>query len=265
MAADEIVEGSLVLLDQGARRRKVLVVSRGRVYSSDRGALELGQLVGKPYGSDFITSRGQLTTAYRPLLFDLVYSFFSRPAQVIYPKDAGLAMILLEASPGKRVLEIGVGSGAITAFMANLVRPQGRVYAYEIREDMARVALENLRKAGLESFVDLKVKDASEGIDETGLDAAFVDIGDPWRVIEPVHRALRPSAPLMFFIPTFNQVVRLYQELEGHGGWGDLRCFELLERRLDLKPGAIRPSTRMIGHTGYLFFARRRLKAPQEE
>jgi tRNA (adenine57-N1/adenine58-N1)-methyltransferase len=259
-AQEEIREGSWILMYIDRRRRKVLSVRPGNVYSSDKGVIDLGRLIGSRYGSRILTSTGTKVYIYRPLITDLVYGVFSRPTQVIYPKDAGYIVIALDISPGKRVLEIGMGSGAMTALMANLVKPDGKIYSYEIREDVAKNAAENLRRIGLDRYVEIRVRDATEGIDEKDIDAAFIDMGDPWRVVDNVYEALKPGSPAAFFIPTFEQVSKLYRALITNDGWGYIKCVELIERPIELKENATRPSTRMIGHTGYIVIARKHLK-----
>lgn len=261
---ERIAEGSWILLYIDNKRVKTLRVSGGIRYSSDKGYVDLGRLVGSPYGARVTTSIGAGAYIYKPTTCDLVYMAFSRPSQVVYPKDAGYAILMLDISPGKKILEIGVGSGAMTALMASLVRPEGMVYAYEVREDMARTALENLRKVGMDRYVELKVRDATMGVDEKDLDAAFIDIGDPWRVIDVVYSALKPGTSAAFFIPTFNQLLKLHTALREHGGWGYMRCVEILERPIEFKENAIRPSTKMIAHTGFIVTARKHLKDPSQ-
>lgn len=260
----EIAEGSWALIYIDNKRRKTIRISSGARYSSDKGIIDLGSLIGSPYGVKVSTSTGVKAYVYRPTTWDLVYSVFSRPTQVIYPKDAGYAILLLDISPGKKVLEIGVGSGVMTAFMANLVRPDGRVYAYEAREDIAMKAMDNLRKIGLDRYVELRVRDATKGIEERDLDAAFIDMGDPWRVIDNIYIALKPGSPAVFFVPTYNQLLKLYSALAEHGGWGYIRSVEILERPIELKENAARPSTRMIAHTGFIVAARKHLKDASE-
>ncbi|MEM2203786.1 MAG: tRNA (adenine-N1)-methyltransferase [Sulfolobales archaeon] len=257
---EEIAEGSWILLYIDRKRRKILRVSNKAKYSSDKGTIDLGGLMGSTYGVRVTTSIGAMAYIYKPTTCDLVYSVFSRPSQVIYPKDAGYAILMLDISPGKKILEIGVGSGVMTALIANLVRPEGRVYAYEIREDMARIALENLRRIGMDRYVELKIRDATQGVDEKDLDAAFIDIGDPWRVVDVVYNALKPGSPAAFFTPTFNQLLKLHATLMEHKGWGYIECVEILERPIELKENAVRPSTRMIAHTGFIVTAKKHLK-----
>lgn len=255
-----MTEGSWALLYIDRKRIKIIRISSNARYSSDKGTIDLNKLIGSIYGVRITSSTGAEAYVYKPTTLDLAYSVFSRPTQVIYPKDAGYSILMLDISPGKRVLEIGVGSGVMTAFMANLVRPGGKIYAYEAREDIAKAALENLRKIGLDSYVELKVRDATKGVEESDLDAAFIDIGDPWRIVGEVYRALKPGSPAAFFIPTYNQLIKLHMALAEHRGWGYISCVEILERSIELRENAVRPSTRMIAHTGFIVSARKHLK-----
>ncbi len=253
-----ISEGDFVLLIIDRKRRWIVRASRGKIFGSDKGVLDLGNLVGLEYGSTIKLSTGVEAEVHRPLLIDFVEKGFARATQVIYPKDAGFMIYLSGISSGSRVLEAGVGSGFLTAALANIVKPTGRVYAYEIRKEFLELALKNLRMLGLESYVELKLKDVREHIDERDLDAAFLDMPDPWNALDNLYNALRPSAPILFFFPTINQVEKLYQAIEEHGGFSDFKCYEMLLREYRVKTGMTRPSTRMIGHTGYIVFARKR-------
>ncbi len=255
--SDVVNEGDEVLVYIDGRRKWITKIIRGRVLGSDRGYIKHDEVIGKVFGSEIKLSMGFPAYILKPLLIDYLEKGFRRCTQVLYPKDMGLVVLLLGIGPGSRVLESGVGSGFMTAVLANLVRPEGRVYAYEIREDFAELARENLARLGLDKYVNIKVRDIRTGVDERDLDAAILDLPDPWEVLEVVYRALRPSAPIVFFLPTMSQIEKLVSALREHGGFADLRCFEVLLREIRLVPGAIRPETRMIGHTGYILFARK--------
>ncbi len=252
-----VEEGIDVLMYIDRRRKWVVRVRRGKVFGSDRGKVDLDRIIGLEFGSPVKLSAGYLAYVLRPLLIDYLEKGFERRTQVIYPKDMGLMIILSGIGPGSRVLEAGIGSGFLTAALANIVRPNGKVYAYEVREDFAKIAIENLRRIGLDSYVEVKIRDIREGIDERGLDAAFLDMPNPWDVLDKIYEALKPSAPIIFFLPTISQVEKLLKALKEFGGFTDFRCYETLLREYRLMEGAIRPETRMIGHTGYIFFARK--------
>jgi len=254
---DVVCEGCPVLLVIDERRRFIFRARRGGVQGSDRGILRHDDVIGKEYGSRVRLSSGVEALVLRPRFMDYVDRGFRRRTQVIYPKDHGLIIMLLDLRPGMRVLEIGVGSGFTTAILAQIVGETGRVYSYEVRRDNIEVAKKNLEKIGLLDRVVIKHRDARLGVDEEDIDAAVVDMPDPWAVLRHLHRALRPSAGAVFFLPAVNQVQRLLMALELHGGWAELGVYEVLLRGYEPRGDALRPFTTMIAHTGYLVYARK--------
>lgn len=253
----EIKANDRALIYIDPRRRWIVRVVKGGSFSSDRGSISFDKIVGLSYGSRVKTSANFDAYIMKPLLIDLIEKGIRRVTQVIYPKDQGFIVLLLGIAPGSNVLEIGVGTGSTTAVLANFVRPTGRVYGYEIREDFLNVAKKNLAELDLLEYVTLKLKDAKDGIDERDIDAAVVDVGDPWTILDHLHTALKPSAPVVFFLPSINQVEKIYNALIEHKGFIDIRCFEILLREIELSREAIRPKNIMVGHTGYIVFARK--------
>ncbi|NPA96905.1 MAG: tRNA (adenine-N1)-methyltransferase [Crenarchaeota archaeon] len=258
--ASSVEEGSELLIYVDRRRKWIVRVERGKVFGSDRGTARHDDMIGREVGSSIELSAGFKAYLLRPLLIDYLERGFARRTQVLYPKDMGLILLLLGIGPGSRVLEAGIGSGFMTAVLANAVRPSGKVYAYEVREEFAEVALRNLRRVGLDRFVEVKIRDVKQGVEERDLDAALLDMPDPWDALGAVHEALRPSAPIVFFLPTASQVDKLLYRLREFGGFIDVRVFETLLREYRPVPGALRPETVMVGHTGYIVFARKVLK-----
>lgn len=227
---------------------------------SDRGVLRHDDIIGLPYGSVVRLSTGVEAVVHRPRLLDLVERGFARRSQVIYPKDQGLILFLAGIGPGSRVVEVGVGSGFTTAFLAWVVGPEGHVYAYEVREDMLEVARRNLEMAGLIDRVTLKLADARRGIEERGVDAVVADIPDPWNILDPAYEALRGSGTLVAFMPAANQLARFLSAVNAHPGFGSVRVLEVLVREYETRGDAVRPRTTMIAHTGYIASARKVLR-----
>ncbi|MBS7644743.1 MAG: tRNA (adenine-N1)-methyltransferase [Candidatus Bathyarchaeia archaeon] len=237
------------------RRRKWLVKASEREFHTHKGIVNLGSSIGRMYGEYVESSLGYKFYLLKPTIHDLITGP-ERPTQIIYPKDIGLILLKLDVAPGRRILEIGTGSGALTMALANLVRPDGHVYSYELRSEFASIALKKLRNAGLNHYATIRVGDAAEVLQDRDFDAAIMDIGEPWRVIPKLYEVLRPSSPLASFSPTFNQVERTVKEL-ARFGFIDISTMETMVRELKVEEGATRPSSRMIGHTGYLTFARK--------
>jgi tRNA (adenine57-N1/adenine58-N1)-methyltransferase len=191
----------------------------------------------------------------RPTLEDIVMKF-ARRTQVIYPKD--LAMIIMRCGihSGSRVFEAGTGSGAATATFAYMVAPAGHVYSYDVNAEFQEVARKNLEKFGLLGSVTLKGKDAKQGIEESELDAALVDMGDPWELVENVKAALAPSGMMAAICPTMNQAERLTEKMKEQG-FVNVETIEVLVRNLEARLGMTRPSQFMVAHTCYVTFGRK--------
>ncbi len=219
------------------------------------GYVQFDSVIGKSYGSQVMTSLGRGLWLLQPTIEDFVMKG-ERRTQVVYPKDMGLIAVKTGVSSGSTVIEIGTGSGAMTTLLANLVRPSGRVYSYEMRGEFIEIAKRNLERAGLLDFVTLNLKDAREGLDVENADAAVVDVGDPWNLMNPAWRALRGGGVISVITPTANQAEKLVIEME-KSTFVDIQTVEILMRGLEARLGKTRPSSRMIGHTAYLTFARK--------
>ncbi|MGH9032033.1 MAG: tRNA (adenine-N1)-methyltransferase, partial [Acidimicrobiia bacterium] len=184
-----------------------------------------------------------------------------RGAQVIYPKDLGPILILADVFPGARVLESGVGSGALTATLLRAVGPEGHVTGYEIREEFAERARHNVDGfLGPGQPLDLKVRDVYAGIDAVGLDRVLLDLPEPWRAVKHAEAALHPGGILLAYLPTIGQVARLREELAS-STFGMADTVEVLQRGWHVDGQSVRPDHRMVAHTGFLTHAR--LLAPE--
>ena len=219
------------------------------------GYLELGSVIGKEYGSSVKTSLGERLWILKPTIVDLILKA-ERRTQIVYPKDLGMIAAMTGASPGSIVAEAGTGSGALTTFLANLVKPDGHVFSYEIRPEFVEIAKRNIERAGLRDFVTIKQADAKKGFDERNVDAVIIDVGDPWALVRVAWEALKGGGIIASVSPTMNQVEKLVSELVSTGFVG-IESLELLSRNLEARTGMTRPSMRMIGHTAYLTFARK--------
>ncbi len=188
----------------------------------------------------------------RPTLADTVLKM-PRGAQVIYPKDLGAILIEADIAPGMRVLEAGVGSGALS--MA-LLRAGAEVVGYELREDFAERARSNVEAMGVgHSRYRVEIRDVYEGIAEVGLDRILLDLPEPWRVLPHATKALRPGGILCAYLPSINQTSQLRSSMEQHG-FGMASSLEVLHRTWHIEDRSVRPDHRMVGHTGFLTTAR---------
>jgi tRNA (adenine57-N1/adenine58-N1)-methyltransferase len=174
---------------------------------------------------------------------------------VIYPKDLGPILMLADIFPGARVLESGVGSGALSM---TLVRAGAVVTGYEVREDFARRAQRNVTTfLGEDALANYRVeiRDAYEGVDEADLDRVVLDLPEPGRVAKHAARAMHRGGVLVAYTPQVTQVVQLRNELVGNG-FGMVDTIEVLNRSWHIEGQSVRPDHRMVAHTGFLTSAR---------
>ena len=242
-----------ILIDEKGRR--YLVKAERRSLHTDLGVVDLGAVIGAEPGAELSSHTGKKFVVLPPRITDYLQKM-RRVPQIMLPKDAAQIVAHTGVGPGDLVVDAGVGSGALAMFLGNLVRPTGRVVSYEVREDFARVAEENIRSAGLAGVVMVKLKSIYEGIDELNVDLVTLDLPQPERVLPHAERALKPGGYLAVFSPCVEHIQRLHAEVQKYRFAG-VRTIECLVREFEVKPGATRPKTRMIAHTGYLTFARR--------
>jgi tRNA (adenine57-N1/adenine58-N1)-methyltransferase len=255
-------EGDLVLLCLDLRRTYMVKVEAGKTFHTHKGYVKLDELVDKNFGATFQSSLGAQFTALKPSLTDYIMKS-SRKTQITYPKDAALIVMFSGIGPGSRVTESGTGTGALTTALAHYVRPNGKVFTYELREEFQKNAEKNLKRSNLLEFVELKTGDVTLGIEERDIDAVILDLATPWLVVPHAYEALKPSGSLVSFSPTIDQVVRTTEALR-ENNFILIETVECLMRSMQVERGKTRPQTLMTGHTGYITNARKTLKPQQQ-
>jgi len=245
-------ETTLVIL---GRKRFLMRLQAGQLQHTHHGLIRHDEVIGQVPGKQLATHLGFPLVVLRPSLYDIIMSI-ERVSQIVYPKETGYILLKLSVGPGSRIIEAGTGSGALAVALAHTVRPDGRVYSYEQREDMLRVANRNLANSALADWVELKQRDIAEGFDERDVDAVFLDVREPWMYLTQVWEALAEGGFFGAIVPTANQVSDLISGLE-QGHFTDIEVCEILLRGYKPVPARLRPTDRMVGHTGYLIFARR--------
>ena len=247
--------GDLVLLVDRKTRTYLRRIEPGGFFHSHSGLLSWDDLLGRPEGSEVRSVGGTRFRAFRPTLSDYVVKM-KRGAQVIYPKDLAPMLFIADIGPGHRVLESGVGSGALSLA---LLRAGAEVVGYEIRGDFARRAQKNVREfLGPEATARYRVeeRDCYEGIDLMDLDRVALDLPEPWQVAPHAAECLRPGGILVAYTPSVIQAKRLRESLD-RGPWALAATVEVLHRGWHIAGDAVRPDHRMVAHTGFVTHARR--------
>lgn len=247
--------GDLALLVGLRHKHFIFPLIPGGTFHTHRGILNHDELIGKPWGSQVFSHQGAPFFMLQPSLADLLVDL-KRNTQIMYPKDIGFILTSMSIGPGQTVMEAGTGSGSMTIALAYAVGPQGRVVSYERRPDFQKLAQKNLARLGLEERVALILGDIATGFAETNADAFFLDVPNPWDYITQVRAALKPGGFFCNLVPTFNQVETLLYALRREH-FAFIEVCEILLRYYKAEPSRLRPTDRMVAHTGFLIFGRR--------
>ncbi len=256
-------DGDLVQLLGSQHKSHFLQLRSGAVFQTHRGELLHDDLIGQPWGKRLISHTGNPFFLMRPGLADLITDI-KRSTQIIYPKDIGYIVMVLGIGPGVRVIEAGTGSGALTTAFAFFVGDTGKVISYDKREDMQNLTRHNLERVGLADRVDLILGDVEDGFLEKDVDAIFFDLPNPYDYIPQVRASLKLGGFVGMILPTTNQVSKVLGALKAN----DFAFLEVCEIMLRFyKPDweRLRPTDRMVAHTGYLVFARSVVEKPEED
>jgi tRNA (adenine57-N1/adenine58-N1)-methyltransferase len=251
-------DGEQALLIDGRGKRHLVFLRKSETFHSDRGWLAHDAIIGQPEGTWTRSSLGLRYLAVRPTLADYVLEM-PRGAQVIYPKDLAIILFWADVYPGCRVLEAGMGSGALTLALLRAVGPDGHVITYEQREEFARRALANIHvRAGEVANLTVRLGPVEDGIgEEAPVDRVVLDLPEPWRLTEAVARVLRPGGIFLSYVPTIIQAQETTEALRRERWWALIETFETLMRPWNIEGQSVRPHHRMVAHTGFITVARR--------
>jgi tRNA (adenine57-N1/adenine58-N1)-methyltransferase catalytic subunit len=250
--------GELVQLTDTKGRHHTFALQPGKQFHTHKGFFGHDELIGQPEGSVVRSTGGMDYLALRPLLSDYVLSM-PRGAAVVYPKDSAQIVAMADIYPGARVLEAGVGSGALTCSLLRAVGEGGAVHSYERRADFAEIAAKNVRTFfGVEpASWTLTVGDLISALRADEVDRVVLDMLAPWECVDAVSKVLVPGGVLVCYVATTTQLSRTVETLREHGRFAEPTSWESMVRTWHVEGLAVRPDHRMIGHTGFLVTARR--------
>lgn len=246
--------GDIAQLISAQNKRFIFRLVLDGKFETHRGYLCHNDLIGIPWGSRVFSHMGSPFVLLQPSLADILVET-RRNTQIMYPKDIGFILLTMDIGPGKHVLEAGTGSGSFTTALAFSVGTQGKVTTYESRPEFQHLAHKNLDRLGLADRVEFKLRDISEGFDERNVDAVFLDLPNPHDYILQAKAALKPGGYLGSILPTTNQVSTLLIALR-RSNFAFIEVCEILLRYYKAVADRLRPTDRMIAHTGYLIFSR---------
>jgi tRNA (adenine57-N1/adenine58-N1)-methyltransferase len=251
-------EGDRVQLTDPKGKLYTFTITPGKEWHTHKGWITHDDLIGLPEGSVVSTTAGLKFTAFIPLLADYVLSM-PRGATIVYPKDAAMIVGVADIYPGARVLEAGVGSGALTLSLLRAVGEAGSVHSVERRQDFADNAtanIENYFGKAPENW-KLDVGSLQEQTFTQNFDRVILDMLAPWECVAMAAEVLRPGGVLLAYVATTTQLSATAEALKSDGHFTEPESSETIVRGWHHEGLAVRPQQRMIGHTGFLIQSRR--------
>lgn len=252
------VAGDRVQLTDAKGKMHTITLVADREWHTHNGWLVHNDVIGKPEGSVVETTGGLKFLAFRPLYADYVLSM-PRGATIVYPKDAAMIVGMADIGPGVRVLEAGVGSGALSIAMLKAVGPTGHLTSFERRDEFAHIATKNVTDyfAGKPSNWDLHVGSVQDAAHPGKYDRVILDMLAPWDCVEMAATVLEPGGVFMSYVATTTQLSQVAEAIKSSAQFTEPESFESIVRGWHHEGLAVRPQHRMIGHTGFLIMSRR--------
>ncbi|NBQ92376.1 MAG: tRNA (adenine-N1)-methyltransferase [Micrococcales bacterium] len=254
--------GERVQLTGPKGRLNTITLCAGAVFGTHRGNIRHDDIIGKPDGTVITNEVGVEYLVLRPLLTDYVLSM-PRGAAIVYPKDAANIITMGDIFPGARVVEAGVGSGALSMYLLRAIGSTGQLTSFERRSEFAEIAKANVTAAfGAEPsnwsvFIGSLEEELGKEVEPESIDRIVLDMLAPWQCLEAVIFALAPGGVLTCYVATVTQLSRVAEAIRDTGSFTEPQSFETLFRSWHLQGLAVRPEHRMSGHTGFLLTARK--------
>ncbi|GAA4379171.1 tRNA (adenine-N1)-methyltransferase [Paeniglutamicibacter cryotolerans] len=254
--------GDRVQLTDEKRRMNTITLTLGGTFHTHKGLLAHDDLIGQTEGVVVENTSGHRYQVLRPLLKDFVLSM-PRGAAVVYPKDAAQIVTMGDIYPGARVVEAGVGSGALSISLLRAVGDAGTLHSIERREEFAEIARGNVETifGGPHPAWDISIGDYQDVVVQTeepgSVDRVVLDMLAPWECVEATATVLAPGGVWINYVATVTQLSRTAEAIRADGRFTEPEAWESMVRGWHLEGLAVRPDHRMVAHTGFLMTCRR--------
>jgi tRNA (adenine57-N1/adenine58-N1)-methyltransferase len=247
----------MALLIDPAGKRHLVRLAEHETLHHHLGAVQHADVIGQPDGARVRSSQGRVFTAVRPRLIDSILEM-PRKSGIVYPKDAAHLLAWADVAPGQRVLESGVGSGALTLQLLRATGDRGQVIGYDIRSDFLELALGNVHAHANPQPTNLLLRehDVYTGIPDEDLDRVVLDLPEPWRVLPHLPAALRCGGWVAAYTPSIVQASQFVEAVRAAQRYVQVETHEVLLRGWHIQGQAVRPEHEMVGHTGFVSVAR---------
>ena len=243
----------ILITDKG--NRYFFTLRGKRRYHTNEGSFDAEDIIGKDEGTEITSNIGHRAVVFRPLMMEYLLEM-PRKTQITYPKDVGFLIASTGVGPGSRVVEGGTGSGVLALFLAWYVRPNGKVYSYDIDDEYFPAIRKHLAILGLSDVVELKKGDLASSVQEKEVDVFIADVPEPWRAVQSAYNSLKMGGMFAAIVPTIEQLIRTSDALRSNG-FLEYFSGEIMFRPWRVKEGMTRPHHKMRAHTVFIMLGRK--------
>ena len=122
---------------------------------------------------------------------------------------------------GFHILDYGCGSGSYTIVAAQLVGKSGKVYALDIHP-IAIKRIQNIASKRKLTNVETILSDCATGLPDKSIDVALLydilhELSEPDKVLEELHRVLKPNGILSFNDHHMKEESEILSKITGKG------------------------------------------------
>lgn len=250
--------GDRVQLTDAKGKMHTITLQLNQEWHTHNGWLVHNEVIGLPEGSVVETTGGLKFLAFKPLLADYVLAM-PRGATIVYPKDAAMILGFADIGPGVRILEAGVGSGALAISLLRAVGHTGTVDSFEKREEFATIATKNVNQYFGESPSNwnLQLGAVQEFEHAKQYDRVVLDMLAPWECVDMASKVLVAGGVFIAYVATTTQLSQTAEAIKASACFTEPESNETIVRGWHHEGLAVRPQHRMIAHTAFLIMARR--------
>lgn len=240
-------------------RRYLIELIPGRDFHYHRGMLAHDDIIGAEDGAALESSLGARLVVLRPRLADYTLKM-SRGATVLYPKDTGAILVWADIAPGLAVVEAGTGSGGLAMALTRAVGSSGKVISVERREDHAAIARKLIVGffGEVPSQLELRTGEVEDVLAAERPDRVVLDVPEPWHSVPVAAEHLMSGGIFCCYLPTVPQVQTVCEAIAAAPEFFETTTFEVMHREWVVDGRSVRPSHRMVGHTGFVTVSRKR-------
>ena len=178
------------------------------------------------YFSQFLPSRDAL-------LLELEQEAAQEDIPIVGPLVGELLYLLATINGSEQILEIGTATGYSAIYLARALKStRGRLVTVEKQPEMAQRADRNLRRAGLQQSVEIRIGEALDQLKrlKPGFDLLFLDIDKKSYAdcLPHCRRLLRPGGLLVADNVSFTDADSFNRLISSSGDWKAVHLYSFL-------------------------------------